>query len=149
MDSDDETEKENKPCKIISNTIYSNYSSNDKLKYYSSSFSFTFENNILTIQFNPMFLWRLIQYQKNHSNKFKTIVSTHLANQFIIYVHPTYVFYNNAKRDIDNELYNETKSIYYRLFNAIQRNYDTQTILDEMLQKSVDILSTFLLPHFC
>jgi hypothetical protein len=140
MDSDDEKEKEKNPCKIVNNTIYSNYSPNNKLKYYPSSFSFTFENNILIIQFNPMFFWRLIQYQKNNNNKFKTTISKHLANQFIIYVHPTYVFYNNAQQDIDNELYDETKSIYYRLFNAIKRNYDTQTILDEMLQKGVDIL---------
>jgi hypothetical protein len=140
MDSDDEKEKENKPCKIVNNTIYSNYSTKDKLKYYPSSFSFTFENNILTFQFNPMFFWRLLQYQNNNNNKFKTTISKHLANQFIIYIYPTYIFYNNTQRDIGNELYHDTKSIYYRLFNAIQRNYDIQTILDEMFQKCVDIL---------
>jgi hypothetical protein len=140
MDSDDEKEKEKKPCKIVSNTIYSNYSTNEKLKYYPSSFSFTFENNILTFQFNPMFFWRFIQYQRNNNNKFKTTISKHLSNQFIIHLHPTYVFYNNTQQDIDNDLYDETKSIYYRLFNAIQRNYDIQTILYEMFQKCVDIL---------
>jgi hypothetical protein len=141
--TDDEEEIKsncNKPCKISKTLIYSNYSNNEKLKYYPTSFSFDIEDNIMEIQFHPMFLWRLINYQNNDCNQFKTHISKYLKKQFIIYVHPTFVFHNNIKQSVEHELYSQITTLYNRLHSAIKRNYEIDNILDELLQKAVDIL---------
>jgi len=141
--TDDEEEMKsncNALCKISKTLIYSNYSNNEKLKHYPTSFSFDIEDNIMEIQFHPMFLWRLINYQKNDCNQFKTHISKHLKSQCIIYVHPTFIFNNNIKRYIQHELYSQITTLYYRLHNAIKRNYEIDNILDELLQKCVDAL---------
>ena len=81
-----------------------------------------------------------INYKKTDRNKFKTHISKHLKSQCIIYVHPTFIFHNNIKQDIRHELYVEVTTLYYRLHNAIKRNYEIDNILDELLQKCVDAL---------
>ena len=145
LDSSTDDEEETKSncnalCKIAKTLIYSNYSNNEKLKHYPTSFSFDIQDNIMEIQFHPMFLWRLINYQKNDRNKFKTNISKHLTSQIIIYVHPTFIFENNTKRDIQQELYVEVTTLYYRLHSAIKRNYEIDNILNELLQKCVEML---------
>ena len=140
-DDEEETKRDcNALCKIAKTLIYSNYSNNEKLKHYPTSFSFDIQDNIMEIQFHPMFLWRLINYKKTDRNKFKTHISKHLTSQCIIYVHPTFIFHNNIKQDIRHELYVEVTTLYYRLHNAIKRNYEIDNILDELLQKCVEVL---------
>ena len=129
------------PCRIDKMVIYSNYSNNENLKFTAASFSFFLQDDsILIIQFHPMFLWRLIHYQKNDCNQFKTHISKYLTKTIIIYIHPTFIFHNNIKRYIQHELYVEVTTLYYRLHNAIKRNYEIDNILDELLQKCVDAL---------
>lgn len=147
IDSDSSTDDEeemkinrNMICKISKTHIYSNYSNNEKLKHYPSSFSFDIQDNIMEIQFHPMFLWRLIHYQKNDCNQFKTHISKYLTKTIIIYIHPTFIFHNNIKRSIEHELYTQITILYNRLHSAINRNYEIDNILDELLQKCVDAL---------
>lgn len=134
--SSEEEDEGNKPCIIEKTAIYSNYSNDSKLKFSDSSFSFDLKDNIFMIQLHPMFLWRLV---KNKDVKIKAYVSQHLTKQCIIYLHPTCTFYNNVKRDIEREIYNEVTGLYNRLFFSITRNYKNTNILEELLDKSVDI----------
>ena len=56
-DDEEETKRDgNTLCKIAKTLIYSNYSNNEKLKHYPTSFSFDIQDNIMEIQFHPMFL---------------------------------------------------------------------------------------------
>ena len=131
------------PCRIDKMVIYSNYSNNENLKFTAASFSFFLQDDsILIIQFHPMFLWRLIHYQKIDCVKFKTHISKSLSKEFIICVHPTYasLLNDNIKQDIEHELYNQITTLYKRLYYTITRNQEVNHILDELLQKSVEVL---------
>jgi hypothetical protein len=135
-ESSTDDEDYTKPCIIEKTVIYSNYSNDSKLKFSEGSFSFDLKDNIFFIQIHPMFLWRLV---KNKDVKIKAYVSQHLTNQCIIYLHPTCAFYNNVKRETEREMYNEITTLYNRLFFSITRNYKNTNILEELLDKSVDI----------
>ena len=135
-ESSTDDEDYTKPCIIEKTVIYSNYSNDSKLKFSEGSFSFDLKDNIFIIQIHPMFLWRLV---KNKDVKIKAYVSQHLTKQCIIYLHPTSAFYNNVKRETEREMYNEITTLYNRLFFSITRNYKNTNILEDLLDKSVDI----------
>ncbi len=151
QDDDDNSSTENNvttsvenPCTIQENTIFSNFYNQNGFRFYQGSFNFNMRDDVIQIQFHPIFLWRLLHYYQIKSDKFKSIVSYGLKTNWNILIHSTHIQViqnnNNITHNITIDLYKQTTLIYHRLYCAIQRNYEYYNVLNDLLHKIIQLL---------
>ena len=135
-------------CVVIESSIYSNKSDDDaKPKYVQDSFSFHSLKSHIILQFNKMFLWRMIHIpslydspiKQTDMNKMRTFFSRHMSDprDIIIHVYPDNICYCDVNIphfcltifDAFNQLYMDTI-----------RKYNTRERVDTMLRECAKIL---------
>ena len=157
--SDEELPKTPSLCQISSQSdefVISAKTTNDyAIRLEQGSFVFKRENSNVTLQFNRMFVWRLLN--SRHLNKGDELDLSRLRDFVarikdpIILIHVAdkcakFNFNGQDKRillEIDNELNDSFDQLYY----TAMRKYKTEEFLDKMLATSVQVLN-LIQAHF-
>ena len=155
------TEKEPEPmCNITTNknlvVICSNASPNPLLKFDQGSFCFQSNDSQVQLQFNPMFLWRLVNFQDVHLKKdnidldfirirtftSKCISSGRTVDILISEKNISYKQYGNTVTQVlaDGFLYTNTIQTFDRLYLSMKRNYESYDVLASMFDACIHIL---------
>lgn len=138
------------------NIIHSNFSPNTKLKFDQSSFCFQSTTDRVQLHFNPMFLWRLINYQNTYLKKndvdldfvrVRTFVSKCISatSNFAVLVSEKNISYKQYgitinKKTSDSVLHTNLVKAFDQLYLSLKRNYDSYDMLISMFDVYIHIL---------
>lgn len=121
------------------------------IKMSQNSFVFKRLNSDITIQFNRMFLWRLLKssHLKNENEEIDVsglcdFIAQIKDSLVIIVIQKGFINFNfnglekQIKLDEDSKIYDNFDQLYY----TCTRKYETNTFIDNILKTSIALLST-------
>jgi hypothetical protein len=156
--SDDELIEKEPYCVVVEesdkSSVYSNKSDDGaKLKYGQGSFAFHSVKSHIVLQFNKMFLWRMVNMsslydsrdKQTDMDKLRTFFSFYMSNpcDVIIRVYPDKISYqlNNRAENVSTSRFCLTLlEAYNQLYMDTVRRYNTKERIDAMLLECAKIL---------